>query len=151
MRSIFHAPDLRELRDRLAALEPHSPRRWGRMTPQQAVCHLSDWLKAVLGDRPIPGKDPGLRIKLMRFIAFNTPIPWPRGFPTSPMQDQEKGGTQPTAFAADVAALDALMLRFAATDGIGLQPHNRWGSMSRGMWGRYGYRHVNHHLRQFGR
>lgn len=150
MRSIFNARDLRELRDRLAAMQPDSPRRWGRMTPQNAVCHLSDWLRGVLGDRPIPGKVPGLRIKILRFLAFNTPIPWPRGFPTSPMLDQEKGGTPPTAFAADVAALDALMLRFAATDGVGLQPHNRWGSMSRGMWGRYGYRHVNHHLRQFG-
>ena len=150
MRSIFTPSDLRELRRRLAAMGPQSGRRWGRMTPQQAVCHLGDWFRGLLGDRPIPGKDPGPGIRILRFIAFNTPLPWPRGFPTSPMQDQEKGGTPPAEFAADVAELDALMVRFADTGGVGLLPHNRWGRMSRGMWGRYGYRHVNHHLRQFG-
>jgi hypothetical protein len=150
VRSIFHASDLQELRRRLAALTPQSDRRWGRMNARQAVCHLNDWFKALLGERPIPGKAPGLGIKVLRFIAFSTPVPWLRGFPTSPMQDQEKHGTPPAEFAADVAELDALMVRFAATKGEGLLPHNRWGGMSRGMWGRYGYRHVNHHLRQFG-
>ena len=131
-------------------MTPQSDRRWGRMSPHQAVCHLNDWFKGVLGDRPIPGKEPGVGIKLLRFLAFTSPIPWLRGFPTSPMTDQEKNGTRPTDFAADVAELDGLMVRFAGTGGAGLLPHNRWGHMSRGMWGRYGYRHVHHHLRQFG-
>jgi hypothetical protein len=150
MRSIFNPADLQELRRRLAAMTPQSDRRWGRMNPHQAVRHLNDWFKGLLGDRPIPGKDPGPGIKVLRFIAFSTPIPWLRGFPTAPMQDQEKSGTPPTEFAADLAELDALMVRFVETGGAGLLPHNRWGTMSRGMWGRYGYRHVNHHLRQFG-
>ena len=150
MRSIFNPPDLAELRRRLATLTPQSNRRWGRMSSQQAVCHLNDWFKGVLGDRPIPGKKPGLGIRILRFMAFSTPFPWPRGFPTAPMQDQEKGGTPPTSFDADVAELDSLMLRFAERRGLGLVPHNRWGDMPQGMWGRYGYRHVNHHLRQFG-
>jgi hypothetical protein len=150
MRSIFDPSDLRDLRRRLAALTPHADRRWGRMTPHQAVCHLNDWFKAILGDRPIPGKAPSAGIKILRFIAFNTPVPWLRGFPTSPMQDQEKYGTPPADFARDVAELEALMTRFAGTRGLTLLPHNRWGRMSPGMWGRYGYRHVNHHLRQFG-
>jgi len=151
MKSIFNPSDLQELRRRLAAMTPESGRRWGRMTPQQAVCHLNDWFMGLLGDRPIPGKEPGIGIRILRFIAFSAPIPWLRGFPTAPMQDQEKSGTPPTAFEADVAQLDSLMIRFAASRGVGLLPHNRWGTMSRGMWGRYGYRHVHHHLRQFGR
>ena len=150
MKSIFNPSDVQDLRRRLAALTPQSTRRWGRMTAHQAVCHLNDWFKGLLGDRPIPGNDPGLGIKIVRFIAFNTPTPWLRGFPTSPMQDQEKGGTPPADFEADVAELGALMMRFAETGGVGLLPHNRWGNMSPGMWGRYGFRHVNHHLRQFG-
>lgn len=150
MKSIFDPSTLQDLRTRLAAMTPHSRRRWGRMSAQQAVCHLSDWFRGLLGDRPIPGKEPGPGIKLLRFMAFSTPLPWPRGFPTAPMQDQEKGGTPPAEFTADVAELDSLMVRFAETGGVGLLPHNRWGNLSPGMWGRYGYRHVNHHLRQFG-
>jgi hypothetical protein len=106
MRTIFAPSDLQDLRRRLAELTPRSERRWGRMTPHQSVCHLNDWFKALLGDRPIPGREPGLGIKILRFIAFNTPVPWLRGFPTSPMQDQEKNGTPPAEFAADVSELD---------------------------------------------
>ena len=150
MKSIFTPSTMQELRTRLASMTPHSRRRWGRMSAQQAVCHLSDWFRGLLGDRPIPGKDPGPGVRMLRFLAFSTPLPWPRGFPTAPMQDQEKGGTPPAEFTADVAELDSLMVRFAETGGVGLLPHNRWGNLSPGMWGRYGYRHVNHHLRQFG-
>lgn len=150
MKSIFTPSTMQELRTRLASMTPHSRRRWGRMSAQQAVCHLSDWFRGLLGDRPIPGKDPGPGVRVLRFLAFSTPLPWPRGFPTAPMQDQEKGGTPPAEFTADVAELDSLMVRFAETGGVGLLPHNRWGNLSPGMWGRYGYRHVNHHLRQFG-
>lgn len=150
MKFIFNPADLEELRGRLAAMTPQSSRRWGRMNAQQAVCHLSDWFRGLLGDRPIPGKSPGPGIRILRFIVFNTRIPWLRGFPTAPMQDQEKSGTPPTDFEADVAELGSLMVRFAQGGGIDLLPHNRWGQMSPGMWGRYGYRHVNHHLRQFG-
>lgn len=150
MKSIFTPSTMQELRTRLASMTPHSRRRWGRMSAQQAVCHLSDWFRGLLGDRPIPGKDPGPGVRMLRFLAFSTPLPWPRGFPTAPMQDQEKGGTPPAEFTADVAELDSLMVRFAETGGVDLLPHNRWGNLSPGMWGRYGYRHVNHHLRQFG-
>ena len=40
--------------------------------------------------------------------------------------------------------------RFVATDGRNIAPHYVWGAMSRGEWGRYAYRHMDHHLSQFG-
>lgn len=150
MRNLFNPSDHEHLRHRLARLAPDSRRRWGRMSSHQAVCHLCDWFRAVLGDRPISGSPPALRIKFLRFLAFMTPLPWPRGFRTAPEQDQEKGGTPPDEFDADVAELMSLMERFAQRRGEALTPHWRWGQMPGVMWGRYGYRHVDHHLRQFG-
>jgi hypothetical protein len=120
------------------------------MNAHQAVCHLCDWFRGILGDRPIPGSPPTAYVKTLRFIAFSTPLPWPRGFPTAPEQDQERGGTPPAEFERDVTELRVLMQRFAEMRGEGLTPHWRWGQMPRAMWGRYAYRHVNHHLRQFG-
>lgn len=150
MRSLFNPSDHERLRQRLGRLGPTASRRWGRMSAHQAVCHLCDWFRAILGDRPIPGSPPSLRIRVMRFLAFTTPLPWPKGFRTAPEQDQEQGGTPPEDFDADVAELAALMARFVQTGGRGLTPHWRWGQMSPAMWGRYAYRHVHHHLRQFG-
>ena len=120
------------------------------MTPHQAVCHLADSFKATLGDRPLTASKPDVKRKFTRFVAFTLPLPWPKGVPTSPDVQAEKGGTPPGEFAKDVAELRSLMERFVATGGVTLAPHYVWGAMSRGEWGRYGYRHMDHHLRQFG-
>lgn len=150
MKTIFDEARRAELLRRVDQLRPDRPRQWGRMTAHQAVCHLSDSLKAALGDRPLPAKPFGLQRRLTRFLAFTLPVPWPKGVPTSPGVDAEKEGTPPGDFDADVAELRTLMERIAETDGRGLPAHHVWGPMSRSMWGRYVYRHVAHHLRQFG-
>ena len=135
---------------RLELLRPNSPRQWGRMTPHQAVCHLSDSFKAILQDRPLPAKPLDMKRRIMRFVAFTSPLRWPKGVPTSAQVDAEKGGTPPGDFSADVKELRELLKRFVDSDGQTLAPHYVWGDMSRGVWGRYGYRHVDHHLTQFG-
>ena len=150
MRSLFNPSDHEELGLRLGRLEPKARGRWGRMSSHQAVCHLCDWFRGVLGDRPIPGDPPSTKTRILRWVAFTTPLPWPRGFRTAPEQDQELGGTPPEEFAADVGELRTLMARFVEQRGVGMTPHWRWGQMPSAMWGRYGYRHVDHHLRQFG-
>ena len=150
MRSVFDPARHAELKSRLAALRPDRRGQWGRMTAHQAVCHLSDSFAAVLGDRPLPPRPVDLRRRLMRFVAFTLPMPWPKGVPTSPAVDAEKDGTAPEDFAGDVERLAELLDRFVATDGRSLEPHYAWGDLSRGEWGRYGYRHVDHHLRQSG-
>ena len=149
MSDIFRPGRLDELVERLHRLHPDAEGAWGRMSPHQAVCHLSDSFKACLGDRPLTARPVNLSRRIMRFTAFTLPLPWPKGVPTSAKVDAEKGGTPPGDFDTDVEELEELMRRFAATNGA-LSPHYVWGDMSRGMWGRYGYRHVDHHLRQFG-
>jgi hypothetical protein len=150
MGNIFRKPRHAELLSRLDTLSPESERKWGRMTPHQAVCHLSDSFKAILHDRPLNPHPPDFRRRVMRFVAFTSPVPWPKGVPTSARVDAEKGGTPPGDFQADVTGLKELLRRYVESDGKTLEPHYIWGDMSRGEWGRYGYRHVDHHLRQFG-
>lgn len=150
MKSIFDAARRDELLARLSRLTPESSRRWGSMTPHQAVCHLSDSLKGVLGDRSIERRPVGWKRRILRFVAFTLPLPWPKGVQTSPEVMAGAGGTPPEDFERDVEELESLVRRFAETDGRGLGPHYAWGEMSRGVWGRYGYRHLDHHLRQFG-
>lgn len=148
----LHDPAARAaLHRRLAALRPDAPRRWGRMSAHQAVCHLADACRMALGDRPIP-PIPNLLLKTAgRLYALWTPLPWPKGTPTSPKVDQVAGGgTPPADFARDVAELGSLLDRFAAADPQTLHPHPVFGRLSRGEWGRWAWRHTDHHLRQFG-
>lgn len=70
---------------------------------------------------------------------------------TLPEMDQRQGGTPPTDFAADVANLNAALERFSTrgTDFV-WPPHPIFIAMSHDEWMRWGYLHMDHHLRQFG-
>jgi hypothetical protein len=70
---------------------------------------------------------------------------------TSPEIDQEKDGTAPGDFAADLARVEALLDRVTApTSILDRQAHPYFGRMSHADWLRWGYLHLDHHLRQFG-
>ena len=60
------------------------------------------------------------------------------------------GGTPPTDFENDRAKLSAAMERFGSVPGSARGPHPVLGPLSHEQWMRWGYRHADHHLRQFG-
>lgn len=156
MKSLYNPRDHQALRQRLESLRPDSPRQWGRMSPHQAVCHLLDAFRLVLGERDWgirpgdPTPDTFVNRTVGRLYALTLPLPWPKGLPTSRAADQERGGTPPGDFADDVAELEAAMDRFRDHDGRNMSPHIVFRQLTRGEWGRWGYRHMDHHLRQFG-
>jgi hypothetical protein len=153
MKSLAGDVELAELVKRISTLGPDSPRRWGRMSCSQMVCHLSDAFRGPLGDRPPwAPRHNVLTRTLLKWVALRTPLPWPRGRArTSPEIDQVAGGgTPPGQFAEDVAALVELMRRFAAQESSARPPHSLFGRLSAREWRRWGWAHVDHHLRQFG-
>ncbi len=88
---------------------------------------------------------------IVKWIALYLPLPWPAGIRTRPEIDQELGGTRPVDFAADIAQLEALVELIAAqAKSVDGQLHPTLGRMSGAAWLRWGYLHMNHHLRQFG-
>jgi hypothetical protein len=148
--SIYDEGIQRSLKQRLDALAPDTRARWGRMSAHQAVVHLADAFRLVFGERPTAYKG-GLVLKIVsRVYALSLPAPWPKGVETAPEVDQERGGTTPTEFASDMKGLVALTDRFIEMDGRSMAEHPIFGSLTRGEWGRWGYRHLDHHLRQFG-
>lgn len=153
MKRLRTPQDVDELGARVRRLTPESQRQWGRMTAGQMVCHLSDAFRGPLGERP-PSKprDNLLTRTVIKWLVFRTPMPWARGAPTSPEIDQAAGaGTPPAVFAEDVSRLIDLMGRFVAQpDTSRRPPHSMFGPMNDAEWARWGWAHVDHHLRQFG-
>jgi hypothetical protein len=120
------------------------------MSAHQMVCHLSDAFLVALGEKRASRSINAFTRTVVKWIAL-APLPWPPGIPTRPEIDQCRGaGTKPADFGADVAGLDALMERFASHESLEREPHPLFGPMTRADWLRWGYRHVDHHLRQFG-
>ena len=135
---------------RLRRLAPNSPRQWGRMTSHQAVCHLSDSFRSMMSSTPITSIATPLSRTVVKWIALKAPMKWPPGVKTMPEVDQEIGGTKPLEFARDRQELEALIERFAAKQGADMQAHPMFGRMTAMEWRRWGWLHMDHHLRQFG-
>lgn len=140
-----------DLEARVHRLRPDSVRRWGRMTPHQAICHMSDALRMALNERPVAPMG-GPLAPLIRFVALSLPVRWPQGrIKTVPEVEQGLGGTPPGDFERDRTELLELMTRFCATPPDGFCPtHPIFGPMTMDRWTRWGYLHLDHHLRQFG-
>ncbi len=87
----------------------------------------------------------------MKWIALYVPIPWPKNLPTRPEVEQGAGGTPPTDFERDRDGLLLLLQRFSAPERAErMSPHPMFGEMRASERQRWGYLHMDHHLRQFG-
>jgi hypothetical protein len=135
---------------RLLTLAPDSKRQWGRMTPHQAVCHLSDSFRSMMNPVPISSRSNVFSRTFVKWIAIHSGLPWPHGVRTMPEVDQEIGGTRPVEFVRDRQELEALIEQFAHRTDATLQPHPIFGRLSTAEWQRWGHLHMDHHLRQFG-
>ena len=121
------------------------------MNAHQAVCHLADSFLAVIGRRQVKPRTNLLQRTLVKWCALQLPLRWPGGVPTMPELDQvEGGGTRPAEFAADVRALQELLeLVTSEPKQFEWHSHAKFGTMTDAEWLRWGYLHMDHHLRQF--
>lgn len=133
---------------RIGRLTPDARGLWGRMNVHQMVCHLNDSFRVGLGERQASSAANVLTKTVIKWVGLRTSVPWPHGSPTMPEVEQGRGGTPPGEWDRDVADLLALIDRFANSRTYGVHPI--FGRMSQRDWLVWGYRHTDHHLRQFG-
>jgi hypothetical protein len=133
---------------RIEKLNAQCVRRWGKMSPHQTLCHLTDSYCAVIGEKTVSSKRLWLPAPVIKWFMLNTP--WPRNVATRPEMDQLIGGTPPVEFEADRKNLLAAIERFTAAADSERASHPMAGVLNRQEWMRWGYLHADHHLRQFG-
>jgi len=148
-RSLNVVSNVDEVILRLGHVRPDSRRQWGKMTPHEMLCHLSDSFLAVLGERPASSHETWLSRTVVKYIALHTSMPWPHGVQTRPEVDPRRNGTKPLEFERDRTKVVELVHRFVLPESR-CCAHPIFGTMTRDEWLLWGYGHVDHHLRQFG-
>ncbi|MCB9896789.1 MAG: DUF1569 domain-containing protein [Planctomycetes bacterium] len=148
MDSIFDAEGRRALLARLDALRPDTPRQWGTMTPAQALAHLVPPLEVAVGERTLPRSLIGVflgRLVLKRALSDK---PWGHGMPT----DASFVVSDERDFESERERVALLLERFGTggPSGITQGAHPFFGRMTPEQWDRLQWKHVDHHLRQFG-
>jgi hypothetical protein len=151
MKSLARQRDKAEVLARLERVRPQSVARWGRMSAHQMVCHLSDAFRMATGEKAVSDATSLLQRTIVKWIALYAPMHWPAGIETRPEIDQCRGGgTKPDDFARDVAEVATMVAAVTSRTSDRWPPHPIFGALSEAEWMRWGYLHMDHHLRQFG-
>src|SRR5258708_1565517 len=83
--ALLHDSSVRDsIRARVERLTPAVTRKWGAMSADQMMWHVSEGLAAALGEvqwQPVPSPVP-LPLPVIKFMVLN--LPWPKGAPTLP-------------------------------------------------------------------
>jgi hypothetical protein len=146
MPTLFDDAARADLRARIERLTPDRRPLWGRMDAGRMIVHLTAQLRAGLGELACAPRKTPLNNWLMRRLIVYV-LPWPRGSPTAPEFMAQPAATWDQDFAALRAAID----RFAARGPGGpWAEHPAFGPLTGRMWGVLAWRHLDHHLRQFG-
>ena len=149
MKNLFEPARVEEVKTRMAQLRPDSERLWGKMNAAQAVAHCSGGLELALGDKTPPRVLVGRLIGwIVKPLALGNDEPMRRNSPTVKdlvVQDERDLGTERDR-------LYGLIDRFAGAgpNGCTTHPHSFFGRLTPNEWATLTYKHLDHHLRQFG-
>src|SRR4051812_15970511 len=145
-KSLADASARQELVGRLGRLRPDASRRWGKMTAPQMLAHLADWMLMASGEMRIAPRRRILRFPPVKQLAIYW-LPFPKGIPTAP----ELVARAPMEWSVEHATVCERVESFGDLYRRGQWPeHPVFAVMSPAAWGVLGYRHTDHHLRQFG-
>lgn len=148
MSSIYNIQDNQEIIDRINKLTPQSERLWGKMTVDQMLMHLIAPLDVTLGNKQ-PSKPNffiGLMGKMMKNKIINAPE-YKKNNPTAP--DFVMKGSYD--FEKAKAKLIEKVAEFQkGTSVVAIDFHPFFGKMSTDDWDKLQWKHLNHHLTQFG-
>lgn len=148
MKTLFDQADRDSVLQRLDALTADTPRQWGKMTAAQMVTHCARALETGTGDRPMKQKLIGKILMPFFRSSILGEKPFSRNSPTDPsfvVSDERE-------LAAERQRLVDLIDRFVerGTTAAGSQTHAFFGKMTGDEWGELMYKHIDHHLQQFG-
>jgi hypothetical protein len=148
MKTLFEKVAADEVLSRIEKLQPEVQRLWGKMDVAQMMAHCSGALDMASGKVILPRMFIGRLIGRMVRPIYSNEKPFSRSSPTDPklvVSDQRDFNRE----------REELKLRVREFQQGGeakctRHPHPFFGSLTPYEWGRGMYKHLDHHLRQFG-
>ncbi len=148
MKSLFDKGSYEEIIRRMNALTPDMQRQWGKMEVAQMLAHCKEAFKVPLSDKKIPRMFMGILLSWIVKSKLYNEEPWKKNLPTAPnflIKDQRD-------FNTEKKELTELITKFysGGHGNVGKFPHPFFGTLSQEQWGKSMYKHLDHHLMQFG-
>ena len=149
MQNLFEPATVQEVKTRIAKLKPDSAAQWGTMTAAQAMAHCTGGFETAVGDSTPPRVLIGRLIGgIIKPLALKDDEPMRKNSPTAKslvIHDERD-------LAKEKERLTIIIDRFAAGGPAvcTAHPHAFFGKLTPQEWAILMYKHLDHHLRQFG-
>ena len=146
IKNLFDPAVKQEIIDRINNLSPDSQRQWGKMDVAQMMAHVQLPIGVALGVHQLKGSF------LLRLIGplFKSKLwdekPYKQGLPTDPsfiMTGKSKD------FDKEKSSLLDIVNRFSDNN-IVSENHPIFGKLTKENWSKATWKHLDHHLKQFG-
>jgi hypothetical protein len=140
--------DRAAIETRIKALRADSRAQWGKMSVAQMLLHCQQPLRVAIGQLRLKHGLIGKLFGKMAKKKLMAEKPWGKNMPTAP----EFKVTKSVEFESERRALLDLVRRFGEGGASSLTPlpHPFFGPLTPDEWSALQWRHLDHHLRQFG-
>jgi hypothetical protein len=148
MKSLYDTSTLSEIIARVESLSPDRRARWGTMSVAQMLAHCSLSLAVVTDKKKVPMRLVGRMFGPLIKAVYVNNAPFIKNSPTHPLfvvRDERD-------FEKERKEYIALVCQFSEGGEAKCtqQPHAFFGPLTPKEWGTSVYKHLDHHLRQFG-
>ena len=146
VKNLFDPSVKQEIIDRINKLTAQTQRQWGKMNVSQMLAHVQMPIRIAFGTHQPKGSF------LLRLIGplFKSKLwdenPYKRSLPTDPtfiMTNSEK------EFEKEKSALLELVNKFSKENLVS-EKHPVFGKLTKDNWSKATWKHLDHHLKQFG-
>jgi hypothetical protein len=148
MKTIFDKETSKEILNRINKLTPETQRKWGKMDVAQMMAHCYEGLLMVTGEKKMPRVFIGRLIGALMKPLVLSEKPFRRNSPTAPgliIADAREFEKEKELLTAKIKSITSSGKTITTT-----HPHPFFGKMNPDEWGISVYKHLDHHLTQFG-
>lgn len=144
-KSFFRSIAYQQLLSRLSSFQADSKPKWGRMTPAQTLMHLDKAIGCGVGQYQFSNISNVFTRTIVKWLVIDILPRFPHNARTGSML---KVQDEPDFIKAKQKLLQTLELAYHSTQNE--YPHPLFGNLTKSEWGVLVFKHLDHHLRQFG-
>lgn len=146
MKSAHTIETKQEILDRIEKLSSETKGLWGKMSVDQMLGHIASQLQFALGGIKAKPIAPRFILPIFKYVGGFW-LKWPKGSPTAPQMIIHN----PKGFEVEKLNFLKTFEEFTTKDANSNWPiHPLFGRMTKEEWGMMAYKHIDHHLTQFG-
>lgn len=148
MKSLFDSDTHQEVLQRIEKLDETMQPVWGKMNATQMIKHSQKPLQVANGKLALKSPNPFMKLvfKLFKSSLYDDK-PWKQNLPTAKefvVRDTEDFEAEKNQLIADIHEFGK------KSTNLHWPEHPVFGKFTTDQWGKMQYKHIDHHLRQFG-